>query len=182
MLDYPEVDQPPRPRPPTGDETEIELADLLDDDHEQYRALVAGSAVGQRMVQIGLSQRGVAESGGTNRGVPFDRYVRPFGYRTPIPWCACFVSWCYWQTTGVKPPWDNPAYVGSVHNWARAHRKLVTAPSQGDMFGLGDDHMGMVAARLRNGRILTIEGNWGDRVLSQQRPIAGAWFATPTYP
>jgi hypothetical protein len=182
MYENAETKVPPPPRQPTGDEVEVDLGDGLAYDVELFRSLVAGSAVGQRMVQIAVSQRGVAESGGEDRGVPFNRYVKPFGYSTPIPWCACFVSWCYWQTAGVKPQWANPAYVGSVYNWAKTRGQLVTNPSQGDMFGLGDDHMGMVVARLRNGRFVTIEGNWGDRVLSQERPISGAWFATPVYP
>lgn len=180
MTLYENMTTPPRPRPPTGEEQVVDLFDAFDE-VDDLRMLVSGSAVGQRMVQIGLSQRGVAESGGEDRGVPFERYVKPFGYRQPIPWCACFVSWCYWQTTGARPPWDNPAYVGSVYNWARARGSLVSNPSQGDMFGLGDDHMGMVVARKRNGVFVTIEGNWGDRVLSQERPIGGAWFATPLY-
>jgi hypothetical protein len=181
MFDEPAdpTDVPEPPDGPAGPEVEptpeeLEPADL--------RLLVAGSAVGQRMAQIAISQRGVAESGGSNRGVPFERYVKPFGLTTPVPWCACFVSWCYLQTTASKPPWQNPAYVGSVYNWARAKGRLTRDPSQGDMFGISDQHMGLVAARLRNGRILTIEGNWGDRVLSRELPISGLWFATPTYP
>lgn len=170
---------PEPPSSPTG--TEVDPSpDVLELD--DVRGLLAGSAVGQRMVQIALSQRGVAESGGEDRGIPFDRYVKPFGFKSPIPWCACFVSWCYLQTTAKRPPWQNPAYVGSVYNWAKSAGRLTKDPSQGDMFGVSDRHMGMVAARLRNGRILTIEGNWGDKVLSRELPISGLWFATPTYP
>lgn len=176
---FPEVDTPPPPPLPSGEEREIELSDELDD-QPQVRSLIAGSAVGQRMVQIALSQRGVAEAGGEDAGVPYERYAKPFGYTRPVPWCACFVSWCYWQTTGARPPWKRPGYVGSVHNWAESRGKLVQDPSFGDMFGISDQHMGMVVARKRNGTFLTIEGNWEDRVLSQSRPIAGHWFATPT--
>jgi hypothetical protein len=182
MDTYPELEVPPEPPEPTGAEVEVDIGTALaDEDASALRLLISGSAVGQRMVQIGLSQRGVAESGGPNRGIPFERYCKPFGYRDPIPWCACFVSWCYWQTTGARPPWSQPAYVGSVYNWAASHRALVTNPSFGDMFGQGDDHMGMVVARKRSGVFVTIEGNWADRVLSQERPIDGFWFATPRY-
>lgn len=182
MTSYAEVEVPPSPPEPTGDEVEVDIASAVEEESENaLRDLVSGSAVGQRMVQIGLSQRGVTESGGENRGVPFERYVRPFGYRDPIPWCACFVSWCYWQTTGARPPWSNPAYVGSVYNWASGHNALTSQPSYGDMFGLGDRHMGMVVARKRNGVFVTIEGNWANKVLSQERPISGAWFATPRF-
>lgn len=180
---FPETDTPPPPPPPSGEEREIDLLDELDEleDQHQVRSLIAGSAVGQRMVQIALSQRGVAESGGEDAGIPFERYAKPFGYTYPVPWCACFVSWCYWQTTAARPPWDNPGYVGSVYNWARAKGKLVRDPSFGDMFGTSDRHMGMVVARKRNGTFLSIEGNWNDRVLSQDRPISAHWYATPTF-
>lgn len=170
---------PEPPSSPTGPEVDPS-PDALD--VGDVRGLLAGSAVGQRMVQIALSQRGVAESGGANRGIPFDRYVKPFGFTSPVPWCACFVSWCYLQTTAKRPPWQNPAYVGSIYNWARSAGQLTSDPKQGDMFGVSDRHMGMVAARLRNGRILTIEGNWGDRVLSRELAMSGLWFGTPKYP
>lgn len=181
-LDTPPL--PPPPPQPTGEEREVDLADVLIDDptdHHEMRALVAGSAVGQRMVQIALSQRGVAESGGEDGGVPFERYAKPFGYRSPVPWCACFVSWCYQQTTGHKPPWTYPGVTSSIHSWARDHGTIVSNPSQGDIFGIGDQHTGLVVARKRDGVFVTIEGNWGDRVLTQERPISSAWYATPTF-
>jgi hypothetical protein len=175
---------------PSKDDLHAEEVDLATFDIEQFepeqqlRPLVAAttvsSAVGQRMVEIALSQVGVRESGVPNGGVPFERYQRPFGYTSPVPWCACFVSWNYWQTTLKLPPWKNRAYVGSVYDWARAGGHLTSSPQRGDMFGIRDEHMGLVAARMRNGIVLTVEGNWSDRVLSQQRAMSGLWFATPT--
>ncbi|MFI9815639.1 C40 family peptidase [Saccharothrix variisporea] len=159
----------------SGEEFDALLAEAGTDEE---RAVVESSAIGLRMVQIAESQRGVRESGGEDRGVPWERYVRPFGVG-PAPWCAFFVSWCYWQTTTQRPPWSNPGYVPSVYAWAQAAGRLTRAPQRGDMFGTGGAHMGLVSARLRDGQILSIEGNWGDAVMAVRRPISAHWFATP---
>lgn len=183
MDDWPEpfaeLDDPAMvPGPPDEGTVDASDADFDAVPGDELLGLLVGSAVGQRMVQIGLSQRGVVESGGEDAGVPFDRYARPFGFTRPVPWCACFVSWCYLQTTGRRPPWPNPAYAGSIYNWAQGTGKLTRSPSQGDLFGISDRHVGMVAARLLHGRILTIEGNWSDRVLSREVAVSGLWFAS----
>jgi hypothetical protein len=170
---------------------EVDFADYADqiepdepaekEDLPQVRGLMAAgsSGVGQRMVMIAETQIGVAESGGDNRGVPYERYVKPFGM-PPGAWCAYFVSWNYWQTVLRKPAWKSPGWVDSIRQWGQQTGNMTNRPARGDMFGIGGDHIGLVAARLLNGQILTVEGNWADRVSSIKRPISGLWFATPT--
>lgn len=149
----------------------------------ERRAVKAGggSAVGGRMLEIGLTQRGVCETG-QNGGVPLERYVRPFWPRSgPQPWCAFFVSWCYWQTALHKPYWDNPGWVESVHAWAASARRLVKTPERGDMFGIGGAHMGLVVRRIGGGRVRTLEGNTSSGCVKVlDRPQSGLWFARPT--
>lgn len=141
------------------------------------------SARGPAAVRQALTQRGVRETGGAQRGIPLTRYVRYFIPGSgPLPWCAFFVSWCF-DTTGDgnhKVAWGNAGYVGSIRDWAGRESRLVTVPRHGDIFGIGTQHTGLVAgANPDKGVIWTIEGNYGDAVA--QRTItyrsAGLWFA-----
>jgi hypothetical protein len=172
------TDEDLRAAPPPPDLTEDDAVVLEDLAYLELLSsnLSAATAIGERMVVIAESQRGVRESGGANRGEPYERYVKPFG-AAPSAWCAFFVSWCYWQTTGRRPPWSAPGWVASVQEWGRANGKLVTNPARGDAFGVGGEHMGLVTARLRDGHVLTIEGNYGDAVTANKRPIRGLWYA-----
>jgi hypothetical protein len=150
-------------------------------DVHEYKRLVGEdddtiSAQSQRIVSVAETQIGVRESGGANRGLPYERYVRPFG-AGPSPWCAFFVSWCYWKGTGARPPWSAPGYVPSIQAWARSSGNLTRTPVRGGVFGIGGSHIGLIAARLRQGRILTVEGNYSDAVLSVRRTVGGLWFS-----
>lgn len=133
------------------------------------------------MVWQGLSQRGVCETG-KNGGVPHQRYVKAFWPNSgPQPWCAFFVSWCFLQATRRKPPWDNPGWVASVNSWASSHQARVDVPRQGDLFGVGGDHMGMIrGVNTAQRTIVTLEGNTPSGcVRSNIRPFGGLWFARP---
>lgn len=144
------------------------------------------SRTGHEAVRTALTQRGVVESGGEDGGIPFQRYVRWFlpNQSARLPWCAFFVSWCI-DTSAAgnrnrRVPWPNPGYVGSIYQWAKSNSRLVTIPVHGDLFGFGDNHIGLVAgANNKTGTIWTIEGNYSDRVT--QRSInyraTRLWFA-----
>jgi hypothetical protein len=136
-------------------------------------------SVGGAAVRIAMGQRGVAESGGANGGVPYQRYVQYFGRSIPpSPWCAFFVSWCCAQG-GWRPRWTNPGAVASVRQWGQAQGQLVSVPQHGDLFGLGSEHMGLVAgANPGAHQIWTVEGNYSGRVASRTINYAGAglWF------
>jgi hypothetical protein len=139
----------------------------------------AATSPGAAALEVACGQLGVAETGGENRGVPYERYVRFFGAGLPpSPWCAFFVSWCFVQA-GFEVPWANPGYVPSVEEWAQAHGRLVEEPRRGDLFGLGGDHMGFVLAPGGGASFTTCEGNCRNRVLSRRlaRDEPGIWFA-----
>lgn len=142
-------------------------------------ALVAES-LGLRMVRKALGERGVCETG-QNGGIPLHRYTRTFWPDSgPEPWCAFFVSWCYLQTTRRQPPWTNKGLVASVRTWADGAGTLHGRPQQGDMFGIGRQHMGLVRGVNPNGSFVTIEGNTSNGcVTGFVRPAGSAWFAGP---
>ena len=132
---------------------------------------------GNAAVITARGELGTCETG-DNGGVPYQKYVRHFGNYPPSPWCAFFVSWAF-DVTGARPPWQNPGYVGSINQWARAHDRLVSTPQHGDIFGLGDHHCGLVAGSDGRSVIYTVEGNCSNCVKARNIsfPGAGIWFA-----
>lgn len=118
---------------------------------------------------------------GIERRSPLTRYVRYFQAGLgPLPWCAFFVSWAWDQASDQnrRVPWGNPGYVGSVRGWAGKVGRLVSTPIHGDLFGVGDNHMGIVVGSDPRKRILyTTEGNYSGKVAGVSRPWGGLWFA-----
>lgn len=152
------------------------------DDLDLHAAGLTTLHAGMLQIAIGQYRQGVVEQPlGSNRGVPLTRYVQWFAPRSgPVPWCAYFVSWCLDRATDSnrRVPWTNPGYVGSVKAWAAGAGRLVSRPQQGDIFGLSDQHIGIVNnASAGAGQITTIEGNFSDKVAAVRRSTSGLWFA-----
>ncbi|MEQ1702786.1 MAG: CHAP domain-containing protein [Ilumatobacteraceae bacterium] len=164
--------------------TPYELAD-------SWKASVAGSeqadllgvllsAEAERMVAIAVSQIGVAESGGENRGTPLTRYVHWFSPGSgPVPWCAYFVSWCWDRATDSnhRVPWSNPGYCGSIVDWAGRTGHRVSRPQRGDIYVYNNlSHCGIVESVGTN-TFTSIDGNWSNRVSR----VPGRSFSGYTY-
>jgi cell wall-associated NlpC family hydrolase len=142
------------------------------------------------VVDVALSQVGVKEKTGHNDGVPFERYALP--KEQPLPWCARLCRWCFAQL-GLALP-GNPYEIASV---AALQRALVDAgawlgpdarPRRGDLVlfnerGMSDKdrfghHVGIVIGVDPDGRLHTVEGNWGDqvaRVTRTPRELVDVW-------
>jgi cell wall-associated NlpC family hydrolase len=126
---------------------------------------LAPGPVATRIVQVAESQLGQAE--------------QPPGSACTIygpceEWCSLFVAWV-WQHAGVPLPGPTAlyGYSGSLYVWVREHggRTLppgaVPAPGDAVFYGSGPDasvHVGIVVQVLRDGEIVTVEGNFGHRV------------------
>lgn len=82
-----------------------------------------------------------------------------------LPWCSVFVSWV-WKEAGVKI--DNTPYTCDVGEWAKKYGKYKEGASDlkpGDAVVYSPcKHMGIVEKVHSNGKITTIEGNYGDAV------------------
>ncbi|MBS1845674.1 MAG: CHAP domain-containing protein [Actinobacteria bacterium] len=127
-------------------------------------AAVGTGASGSAIVRIARSQLGVTES-------PLGSNCSKFG---PCEeWCALFVAWV-WEHAGVPMQGGTApyAYSGSFYGWVKEHGGRVlppgATPSPGDavLYGWGptaSEHVGIVESVL-GGEIVTIEGNFGDRV------------------
>jgi hypothetical protein len=152
------------------------------DDLDPYLAGI--TPLHQGMLALGIQQyrqRVKEDPLGSNSGIPLTRYIRWFNPGSGAqPWCAFFVSWCLDRATDSnrRVPWVNPGYVGSIYQWAHRAGRLVSTPRQGDLFGVSDDHVGMVNdPTYGSGKISTIEGNYSDRVAAVSRSRSGLWFA-----
>lgn len=121
-------------------------------------------------LRVLISQIGVHEEGGNNRGPVVDEYQRADtlpgeGYA----WCMSLQQWCWKTATGGELLADGTAGCATFYGWARRSGFLVARPLRGDhvLFdfdrdGHYDDHVGMIERVLRLGPVLllqTIEGN-----------------------
>ena len=123
------------------------------------------SASGTDIVRIAESQLGYTES------PPGSNCTR---YGPCVEWCSLFVAWV-WERAGVSLRGGTApyAYSGSIYEWAKAHGGRVlppsATPSPGDavFFGSGPTdsaHVGIVERVFPDGEIVTIDGNYGNRV------------------
>ena len=121
-------------------------------------------------LRVLISQIGVHEEGGNNRGPVVDEYQRADtlpgeGYA----WCMSLQQWCWKAATGGELLAEGTAGCATFYDWARRSGYLVDRPLRGDhvLFDLDgdrqyDDHVGMVERVLGLGPVLllqTIEGN-----------------------
>jgi len=123
-----------------------------------------GGASGSDIVRIAESQLAYSES-------PSGSNCTRYG--PCVEWCSLFVAWV-WERAGVPLGGGTApyAYSGSIYDWAKAHGRVLppnATPSPGDavFFGSGpadSAHVGIVERVFADGEIVTIDGNYGDRV------------------
>jgi CHAP domain-containing protein len=116
-------------------------------------------------VEIAVSQLGVHEEGGNNRGPKVDEFLASVGLDPGFAWCASFVYWCFRQAAqqlGLVNPC--PRTAGAVRLWT------LTEPICRDQFpapgaiyvldhGGGKGHAGIVESIDADGMISEISGN-----------------------
>lgn len=145
----------------------------------------------ERTLEIAITQLGVHEEGGANRGPAVERYQRAGGGHAGDPWCADFENWCAEQAAAeqtVYSPLENvplQGYVESLYEWAGKNKLLVEAENAlpGDIFVLYFPslkryaHTGFVK-KMQSNTFVTVEGNSNDdhsrdgvKVASNVRPI-----------
>lgn len=136
---------------------------------------MGGSILGRAALAaaIGELNAGAGEIGGDNRGPWVKKYLTPAGLPEGNPWCASFVSWCYFQASGGDKHAMPFAYCPGARNlleefkakgWARGP-KSGYQPLPGDIVvwwresqGSWKGHVGFVH-QVQDGMLYTIEGN-----------------------
>lgn len=133
------------------------------------------------VVDVARSQLGVRERSGANDGLPFERYALPG--EGAFAWCARFVRWCFSQIGHGLP--GNPYEIGAVVALqaafvaAGAWLDRDVTPVRGDVIFLlergksdaaaAGHHVGIVERVDDDGRVHSIEGNWGEGVATVVR-------------
>lgn len=129
--------------------------------------VITGKTISQVALEIAISQHGVHESGGNNRGPEVDEYVRTAGLDPTrgYPWCASFMYWCFQQAArllGIANPFPKTAKAVEIWNRVSADPNLRICldsnPSVGAVYIL--DHGSKWITQLPCGR-LTDDGHTG---------------------
>lgn len=119
----------------------------------------------EKILATAWSKLGVAENPPFSNKVEFSAW-----YGITGPWCAMYVSWCFYKALGYSPfPASSSkgfAYCPSGVNWFKDHKKWAdksVRPKRGwivffDFIGR-PSHVGIVLDVLPDGRLHTIEGN-----------------------
>jgi len=144
--------------------------------------------VRRKAMEIALSQVGVREVGGNNRGPDVEKYLASVGLGPGYAWCAAFVVWCYREATlrtsgGIALPLRRTAKVSRL--WQHAPDRWKSAePSIGAVYIHLEDpedpdsegHTGIVTS-FTDRSLMCVEGNTnaagsrlGDQVRVHPRP------------
>lgn len=108
-------------------------------------------------------------------------------------WCSLFVSWV-WKHAGIPLPGPTAtyAYSGSLYTWTQQHggkvlpRTATPAPGDAIFYGTGPTdsaHVGIVTQVLPDGELVTVEGNYANRVtrVGPFQPAHPIGEAAPVY-
>lgn len=126
-------------------------------------------------MRVAMSQVGVMERGGNNRGDEIREYLASVGLPEGHPWCAAFIHWCYRECGEVIEPARRYAMALEWHRkerrvwerggWAPDTARVFRRISEdGDHFALWYDNLGRIG---HTGLIIgesekyidTVEGN-----------------------
>ncbi len=127
---------------------------------------------GQPALMVSVAKSQIGNAGGK-------KYWRWYGFDEPVDWCACFVSWCA-SEAGLIEENLAPRFsrCGEGIQWFMTEGRWIDAidvpgikPTPGmivffdwEQDGIAD-HVGIVET-CRNGRVYTVEGNRGDKVVN----------------
>ncbi|MEU3456169.1 CHAP domain-containing protein [Micromonospora sp. NPDC006766] len=132
---------------------------------------VPDGEIRDRIVNAALSQVGVHEWGDNCN--PYGQN----GVQCGWAWCSMFASWT-WRQAGINVFFP---YSGTFYTWGQQRgllrSKTNIRPGDVVLFGSNSgasNHIGVVANVDPDGRITTIEGNWGDevRVVGPYDPVS----------
>lgn len=136
-------------------------------------ALAPTSALTGAAMRLLLSQEGVREQGGPNKGLEVEKYLASVGKPAGLSWCVAVQYWGFDTAAkhmGVVNPL--PKTAGVLAHWKAAPDHVKIRPDQllddlrlvapGTLFAIQHDedsgHMGMVIG-VEHGRLKTFEGN-----------------------
>mgnify|MGYP003533107425 FL=1 len=120
----------------------------------------------EAVVRKAEAQLGTVEKPSYSNRTPYTAWYGLVG-----PWCAMFVSWCFWHAGSKLPAIRTAkgfAYCPDIVNWAKKNgcwrpSSSSYVPKRGDIvlfdFIGRPSHVGIVTGLTADGRVATIEGN-----------------------
>lgn len=143
------------------------------------------NAVQQRTLQIAKRYLGANENQGTNRGTIIAKFQLFIGkWMLGQPWCAAFATFCVWHAEDeLKLPHTflSSASSSAIYAWAKKSGRLLAHPVDGCVGlvkagphatkGKSHEHTFLVHT-VKGNRVVTVEGNWKNRVMWFNRPIS----------
>lgn len=147
----------------------------------------------ERVLSIARGELGTGErSDGTSKYGSWYARLKNSPAFADAPWCEMFVSWVANEAGVPDSVIPRMAYTPYAAQWFKGCGRYSQTPHAGDIvwFDWGGtrniaaiDHVGFVESVMKDGRVVTIEGNSADRVMRRVRSrstIAG--FGHPAYP
>lgn len=120
----------------------------------------------EKVIATARAELGVSEKPAFSNRTPYTAWYGLVG-----PWCAMFVSWCFWHAGSPLPAIRTRkgfSYCPDIVNWAKQNGIWHSSsssykPKRGDIvlydFIGRPSHVGIVLGVLADGRIVAIEGN-----------------------
>jgi len=125
--------------------------------------------IASEALKVAVTQIGVHEEGGNNKGVKVGEYLSSVGLGQGYAWCQSFIYWCFKKaSSNLAAANPVPKTAGVLNHWnTTIYGKKVAIPQVGDLFvmdfGKGMGHIGFVETiDLVNKTFTTIEGNSND--------------------
>ena len=149
-----------------------------------------------KLADIALSQVGVREVGGNNRGSKIRLYQTATNLEPGVwAWCAAFVDWClfewtkdpaavFWldlRKTSILSWRPQTAAAFGLLKWAqdRPHTTTIlpetAKPEAGDLVVFDFSHCGIVTGS-KGARVLTVEGNTNGKGERDSESGDGVWL------
>lgn len=134
----------------------------------------------------------IADANITGKFTKYARDLAEAGYyngnKNGYDWCCVFIDWCFWIAAGrdkdaagiVKPNGALGAGVGYSYNYYNAKGRISDKPQVGAQIfyknSNGFVHTGLVA-EIKAGSVITIEGNWNNRVTEREIKLDNSQIA-----
>lgn len=153
-------------------------------------------ATAKQIIDLALSQVGVAEVGETNN-VKYNTEYYGHTVHDPdpttgeyvYPWCVVFVWWVFRHAnaSSLFCGGEKTAYAGYVYDYYRKLGRVYPSPKVGDILvihnGIDYSHAGIIYSVTSASKFNTIDGNSGDKVAKKARTTSDStyYFCRPAY-
>ena len=135
-------------------------------------------SLAKRVIDDATAVLGVHEDGDSNSGVYVDQYLKFVGLTAGNPWCCAFAVFRVHKAAGELGLSSRLPKTGSssaLCRWYREQGLLLAAPTPGCIGMVRGGPTGhchtFIVVDVRDGDVLGIDGNEGNRVERSRRPI-----------